>query len=140
MDGSAPISGQLGVQSSVARILSYRRRLMSEGEKLIYAPRAVVFHPIPEQRLTKRYFESWYFDYGRMLVRTSSPPRTTKSYFGIPRYMLLKLVMSIGRWATSFGPKRRFYHRLQVWLTIGEITESRCAFKNGSILAKSLKT
>jgi glycosyltransferase involved in cell wall biosynthesis len=111
----------------------YCRRLMSHGEKLLYVPRAVVFHPVPEERTTKRYFESWYFDYGRMLVRTSGPPPGAKSYFGIPRYLLRKLVTSMWDWTIGFGRKRRFYHRLQVWQTFGEITESRSAFKSGSI-------
>ena len=93
----------------------YCRRIMSRGEKLMYVSRAVVFHTVPEERTTKRYFESWYFDYGRMLVRTSSPSRASKSYLGIPRYLLRKLMTSMWWWTTSFRGKRRFYHRLQVW-------------------------
>jgi glycosyltransferase involved in cell wall biosynthesis len=117
----------------------YCRRLMSQGEKLVYVPRAVVFHPVPEERTKKRYFESWYFDYGRMLVRTSSPPRGTSSYFGVPRYMLRKLMTSLWHWNSTFERKRRFYHRLQVWQTLGEIAEARYTFKNKSFFAEDDK-
>jgi glycosyltransferase involved in cell wall biosynthesis len=118
----------------------YCRRLMRRGEKLIYVPGAVVHHPVPQERTTKRYFESWYFDYGRMLVRTSSPSGTTTSYFGVPRYLLRKLVSCVWEWNTSFELKRRFYHRLRVWQTLGEITEFRYAFKERRALRKNGKT
>jgi glycosyltransferase involved in cell wall biosynthesis len=118
----------------------YCRRLMSRGETVIYMPRAVVHHPVPEERTTKRYFESWYFDYGRMLVRTSGPSSTTTSYFGVPRYMLRKLVSCVWEWNTSFELKRRFYHRLLVCQTLGEITEFRHAFKESRALRKNGKT
>jgi glycosyltransferase involved in cell wall biosynthesis len=107
----------------------YCRRLMTRGEKLIYAPGAVVYHPVPEERTKKPYFESWYFDYGRMLVRTSGPTHPTTSYFGVPRYVLRELMTCVWRWNTSFEQKRRFYQKLQVWQTLGEITEFRHAFK-----------
>jgi glycosyltransferase involved in cell wall biosynthesis len=118
----------------------YCRRLMSQGERIIYVPRAVVLHPVPEERTRKRYFESWYFDYGRMLVRTSGSSAATISFFGVPRYMLRALVTSLWHWNTSFERKRRFYHRLQVWQTLGEITESRYALKNSRAFGESGKT
>jgi len=118
----------------------YCRRLMTQGERLVYAPRAVVFHPVPEERTRKRYFESWYFDYGRMLVRTSGATVATTSYFGVPRYMLRALVTSLWHWNTSFGKKRRFYHRLQVWQTLGEIVESRYVFKKKALLRENGET
>jgi glycosyltransferase involved in cell wall biosynthesis len=117
----------------------YCRRLMSRGEKLIYVPEALVHHPVPVERTKKQYFESWYFDYGRMLVRTSDSPAAKTSYFGIPRYLLRKLMTSAWRWSTNFERKQRFYHRLQVWQTLGEIAECRYAFKEGPVSEKSRK-
>jgi glycosyltransferase involved in cell wall biosynthesis len=118
----------------------YCRRLMSQGEKLVYVPGAVVFHPVPEERTKKRYFESWYFDYGRMLIRTSSLPNATRRYLGVPRYLLRKLVTSMWLWTTSFGQKLRFYHRLQVWQTLGEVTEARNALSRKSVSTNRGKT
>ncbi len=114
----------------------YCRRLMSRGEQLIYVPEAVVHHPVPEERTKKRYFESWYFDYGRMLVRTSSPSNATTSYLGVPRYLLRKLMTCVWQWNTSLERNRRFYHRLQVWQALGAITESRHAFKERRLPGK----
>jgi hypothetical protein len=102
---------------------------MSRGEKLIYVPEAVVHHPVPEERTKKRYFESWYFDYGRMIVRTSGRSSAKNSYLGVPRYLLRKLVTCLWQWNKSFQRRRRFYYRLQVWQILGEITEFRNAFK-----------
>lgn len=117
----------------------YCRRLMSRGEKLIYVPGAVVHHPVPEERTKKRYFGSWYFGYGRMLVRTSGPSSNTTSYFGVPRYMLRKLMTCVWQWNTSFERKRRFYHRLQVWQALGEITEFRHTFKERRVSSKAAR-
>jgi GT2 family glycosyltransferase len=107
----------------------YCRRLMSQGEKLLYVPEAVVHHPVPEERTKKQYFESWYFDYGRMLVRTSAQSGATIRYFGVPRHMLRRLMTRVWQWNTSFQRKQRFYHRLQAWQTLGEIVESRHSFR-----------
>lgn len=112
------------------------RRLMSQGETIVYVARAVVFHPVPEGRTTKRYFESWYLDYGRMLVRTSGPlAATTRTYFHIPRHLLRNLLVSLWRWTSSFGQKRRFYYRLEVWQTLGQIAECRQVFSRRTISA-----
>ena len=118
----------------------YCRRLISQGEKLIYVPGAVVFHPVPEERTKKRYFELWYFDYGRMLIRTSRLPEPARRYFGVPRYLLRKLMTCVWLWTTGLGRRRRFYHRLQVWQTLGEMAEARNVFRQNSLPAKNGET
>lgn len=44
-------------------------RLISKGLPLIYAPSAIVYHPVPRERLTKKYFRSYWFAHGRALIR-----------------------------------------------------------------------
>ena len=105
----------------------FGRRLLAAGERLRYEPSAVVYHPIPEDRLQKEYFLKWWFDLGRASVREwGGGP----SVLGIPRPYLniLKLgtiVMAerLGRWMLSMNPRKRFYNKCWVWETAGHLKE-----------------
>src|SRR5579872_2699457 len=44
-------------------------RVMDSGKPIQYVPTAIVYHEVPENRLRKGYFLSWYFDYGRSVIR-----------------------------------------------------------------------
>jgi glucosyl-dolichyl phosphate glucuronosyltransferase len=44
-------------------------RLIAAGLSLLYVPSAIVYHPVLKERLTKRYFRSYWFSYGRAVVR-----------------------------------------------------------------------
>ena len=44
-------------------------RVISKGLPLIYVPSAIVHHPVPRERLTKKYFRSYWFSLGRALIR-----------------------------------------------------------------------
>lgn len=47
----------------------FGQRLISKGLRLIYVPSAIVFHPVLSERLTKKYFRSYWFAHGRALIR-----------------------------------------------------------------------
>ena len=47
----------------------FARRLLQAGELLYYEPSAIVYHPVPENRLTKGYFLAWWFSKGRTGIR-----------------------------------------------------------------------
>jgi glycosyltransferase involved in cell wall biosynthesis len=102
-------------------------RLMKAGEKLLYEPSAVVYHEIPEGRLRKQYFLTWYFDYGRTLIRLKDPrpgiwviPRPV---IGIINRLLKILPKKILRWILTFEVKERFFAKMQVWMIAGETVE-----------------
>jgi glycosyltransferase involved in cell wall biosynthesis len=44
-------------------------RVISKGLPLMYVPSAIVHHPVPRERLTKKYFRSYWFSHGRALIR-----------------------------------------------------------------------
>lgn len=105
----------------------FGRRLMAAGERLYYEPKAVVYHPVPKNRIRKRYFLDWYFDYGRANVREW---KGGPDIWGIPRRFLtlLKLTATVlpGRillWMTTISPQRRFFRKCWVWMTTGQIIE-----------------
>jgi glycosyltransferase involved in cell wall biosynthesis len=105
----------------------FGRRLLAAGERLWYAPSAVVYHPVPEGRLRKEYFLAWWFDYGRANMREIGK---RPDIWGIPRHYLSALKYGIHlipvrtlSWAFTFNPHLRFYQKCQVWKTAGELAE-----------------
>src|SRR5258708_35712735 len=65
----------------------YCRRIMQAGECLMYAPKAVVYHPVEEYRTTRKYLRSLAFHYGRWPILVGGVPGGTKCYLGVPRYL-----------------------------------------------------
>ncbi len=105
-------------------------RLLRTGERLIYAPKAIVFHPVDKHRVNKRYFQEWYYGMGRSLPRIARPPQGAVRYFGFPRYMLGWYLRDFLLWISSLTPKRRFYYKLQFCATRGQIMEEKRIWQN----------
>jgi glycosyltransferase involved in cell wall biosynthesis len=106
----------------------FGRRLIAAGERLRYEPSAVVHHPVPKERLTKKYFRAWWFDYGRarVLERGTRPAilRIPRQFIGIPSLVLRYLSVRTLQWLLAVNPKRRFYNKCRVWMTLGEIAQT----------------
>lgn len=107
----------------------FGKRLLSAGERLRYEPCAVVHHPVVPERLNRKYFSRWWFEYGRALILERG---TRPAVFGIPRpfisipnLILRSLSIRTMRWLFTREPKRRFYNKCQVSMTLGEIAELR---------------
>jgi glycosyltransferase involved in cell wall biosynthesis len=105
----------------------FGRRLLNDGELLRYEPSAVVYHAIPESRLTQEYLLAFWYDLGRASVREMEP---RPDILGIPRHYLtmLKTIAVLGpactlKWITAFNRQSRFYWKGWVWKTAGEISE-----------------
>jgi GT2 family glycosyltransferase len=104
------------------------RRLIRAGEPLYYEPSAIVFHPVPENRLTKAYFLAWWFGKGRSAVRESGISSESRwRVSGIPLSFLRRLIRWTIQWMFTLNKRRRFRCRIQVWLIAGQITECRTA-------------
>ena len=91
----------------------------------MYAPKAVIHHPVEEYRTTRRYIQSFAFHYGRWLVRIDGVPENARCYLGIPRYLFPVALKFLGQWMASAGTKRRFFYKLELCRTFGEMSESR---------------
>ena len=105
----------------------FSRRIIAGGERLWYEPSAVVYHGVPETRLTKSYFLRFYYDHGRSQIREHANrldvlgiPRWC---FAIPKMVLTILPSRMGGWLFGSNPKRRFFYKCTVWTTFGEIVE-----------------
>jgi glucosyl-dolichyl phosphate glucuronosyltransferase len=102
----------------------FGRRLLAAGEQLKYEPTAVVYHPVPQNRLEKDYFLRWWFNKGRADVQEAGVAAHTKWFVnGIPLYLFRKLAVGTLRWMVTLEPSRRFTCRLTVWLLAGTIVE-----------------
>ncbi|HKV25997.1 MAG TPA: glycosyltransferase [Candidatus Acidoferrum sp.] len=103
----------------------YGRRLLKSGEKLLFVPSAIVYHPVERQRTERKYFRAWAYHYGRWIIRVDGVPNDVVRYFGVPRFMLPVCANYLFRWLSSFGAKRRLYYQLLFLQTIGEMVEAR---------------
>ena len=100
----------------------FGQRLLIGGERLRYEPSAVVHHPVPQSRLRKKYFLSWFFWDGRSaLVKSGIPPETKWFLAGVPLYLFRRLVRWTLQWLVSLTPSKRFSCRLNVWANAGTI-------------------
>jgi GT2 family glycosyltransferase len=92
----------------------FGRRLIAAGERLRYEPSAVVYHPVPEDRIDKHDFLAWWFDKGRADARE----------FEIrPLRLLCRLAAWTLRWMVAVDPRVRFYRKLVVWEKAGTVVE-----------------
>jgi glycosyltransferase involved in cell wall biosynthesis len=106
----------------------FGRRVLAAGERLRYQPSAVAYHPLLQDRVDKKYFLAWWFDYGRALMREKG---RGPDIWGIPRYYL-SIPMMIGkslsvrtlRWMWAFNPQRRFSNKCWTWIMAGQIVET----------------
>ncbi|HXC62060.1 MAG TPA: hypothetical protein VNV63_05260, partial [Nitrospiria bacterium] len=105
----------------------FGRRLLAAGERLRYEPSAVVYHTVPEGRTNREFFLSWWFDYGRSLVREWGPGpailRIPRPYLKILQFATIVMVQRIGKWMVSTNPQQRFYEQCWIWVTAGQIKE-----------------
>lgn len=111
--------------------VEFCRRLLRAGEKILYAPKAVVFHPVPENRISKRYFQDWYHAYGQSMARIETLPENTVRYFGFPRYLLLACSRYLILWLISLAPARRLFYKLQLFSNWGRMLEVRRLWQMG---------
>jgi len=99
-------------------------RLLAAGERLRYEPSAVVYHPVQDNRIEKKYLLAWWFHKGEANIRQFGiSPGTRYSAAGIPLYMFRNLAVRMLKWLLAINPSRRFSNKLKVWTKAGEILE-----------------
>jgi glucosyl-dolichyl phosphate glucuronosyltransferase len=105
----------------------FGRRLMAAGERFRYEPSAVVYHAVPEERLTKKYFLAFWFDCGRADIRELERRPDIWSipwpYLTMLKHVLVLAPLRMLQWLGAFDHQLRFYRKCWVWLTCGQIVE-----------------
>jgi glycosyltransferase involved in cell wall biosynthesis len=106
----------------------FGRRLLAAADRLRYEPSAIVYHPIPENRVHKSYFLARFFDTGRAILRQSTPGPyllgISRRCFTFFRLIGTQLPIAILRWVLSPSRKHRFHQKCETWKTVGQIVES----------------
>jgi len=120
-----PYSTSLGRSGS--RLLSCEdedlyQRLLAAGARGLYLPQLIVYHFIPDERLTKRYHRSWCFwqSVSSAVLDKIRPQRTTY-LLGVPRYFYGRAFRAILRLARIWNhePAARFSNELSLWELAG---------------------
>jgi glycosyltransferase involved in cell wall biosynthesis len=106
--------GPTPVSQIRAEDTEFGRRVIAAGEHLRYEPGAIVYHPVPENRLNQKYFLDWCYDNGRALV-LEFPVR--------PVHLLCSFVAWTMRWMVATDRRERFFRKLIVRQKLGEMTE-----------------
>jgi GT2 family glycosyltransferase len=103
----------------------FGQRLIKAGEKIIYSPNAIIYHPVDPERTTKRYFLTWYYYNGRSVTRTAGLPNQGSLYFGVPRWVYGGLLSNAVKWFFCLDATQRFRFRLRTYRSVGNFVESR---------------
>jgi glucosyl-dolichyl phosphate glucuronosyltransferase len=105
----------------------FGRRLLSAGERLKYEPSAVVYHPILQERVTKEYFLSWWFDFGRATARELGERPDVwgipRDYLSLVRLTASRIPATALRWMFTVNPAQRFRYKCLVWRLTGQMIE-----------------
>lgn len=101
----------------------FGERLLHAGERIWYAPSAIVYHPLLQERLTKKYFLSWWFGCGQAIILEKGLQRAK---WGIPRHILTSgmVVWTALRWMTTIEPAERFFWKCWTWMYAGKTLEN----------------
>jgi glycosyltransferase involved in cell wall biosynthesis len=103
----------------------FGERLIRGGEKIIYYPDAIIYHPVDPDRTTKKYFLSWYYYNGVSLTRTAGLPSDGVFWVGAPRWLYRELLTNFTKWMFTSPGNRRFHRKLRTYRTVGTILESQ---------------
>lgn len=99
-------------------------RVLAARERLRYVPSAIVHHPVPENRIDKKFFLAWWYHKGGASIRQFGVrPGTKYRVVGIPLYLLRRFARRTVKWLVSVNPAERFSNKLSAWENLGEILE-----------------
>jgi glycosyltransferase involved in cell wall biosynthesis len=125
--------GRLGAELRGGEDTELCLRLLRAGETLLYAPDAIIYHPVEPERLCRRYFEAWYYHLGRAEMYTEPPPGAAPRWLGVPRYMIRQAVEHGLLSLAVPHVQGRFYHKLNFLRHFGQI--SVCCEQTGPRLS-----
>jgi glycosyltransferase involved in cell wall biosynthesis len=116
----------------------FGQRLIINGERFWYEASAIVYHSVSRQRLTKKYFLTWWHDKARADIREHGlPGNPALRLGGIPLVLFRRLCMAGLRWLSCFGGSRRFSLKLKFWGIMGAIKE---CYGHGTATAAAKKS
>ena len=110
-------------QSGGTEDMEFGLRLLSAGQKIMYVPEAVIYHPVDQNRATKKYVLHWALTLGKKMSQARLWPADAVKYRGVPRYLFRSLVEDSLKYAVSLDRKQRFKYKVRAYREYGEICE-----------------
>jgi GT2 family glycosyltransferase len=72
----------------------FLEKLLKGGDKILYYPKAVIYHCIPKDRISKKYFRKWNFDQGELHARLLGDYRK-RNLYRVPYYIIKQLLIKM---------------------------------------------
>jgi len=116
----------------------FASRLLAAGELMMYAADAIIYHPVEKKRMEKKYFEEWYYNFGRASMARARLPENFVYWFGVPRFLCRQIMVKFLQWAFTFDSHRRLCHKLELWRMAGEAVEARQKSKGYRLFGQSV--
>lgn len=107
-------------------------RLIEAGEPLVYAPDALVRHPVPPERLHRRYFMHWWFRQGRSSIMIDGLPPGTPTYAGVPPFLVWRVLTSTASALVGRDAKTRLSRLFRASEACGQAVAAVHRAQNGS--------
>lgn len=101
----------------------FGRRVLSGGDRLWYEAAAIVYHPVPEERLQKRYLLNWWFDKGRAEAREAVPQVDLNTRNSMLLRSFRRVLLWATQWILAIEPRHRFECRLKTYWNLGQVRE-----------------
>ena len=101
-------------------------RFKNGGEKLLYYPKALVFHPADASRINKTRFRKWFWGAGRGRVRWNDTPANQVRWANVPKPVIKKTAKGIIKFLMALPSKnkaKKFFHELMLIHYAGLIHE-----------------
>ena len=113
--------GRVGDSLRSGEDTEFAQRILDNGARIRYQPDAVVYHPVPENRLRRDYLLSWNFCHGRFDLTQSILREAKWIVAGVPLYLLRRLARWGMQWLFTVSPSKRFACKLNLWMNIGVV-------------------
>jgi glycosyltransferase involved in cell wall biosynthesis len=98
-------------------------RMLANGCRGVYEPRAIVRHWVPRERLERAYCRKWLYQNGRDVARLDAThTRAAKRLLGVPRYLWRQTAENVTR-LLSVHPATRFAASTRVLWFAGYVRE-----------------
>jgi len=103
----------------------FASRLLAAGEVMMYAADAIIYHPVEKKRMQKKYFEQWYYNFGRASMARTGLAENLVCWFGAPRFLYRQIMVKFLQWLFTVDSHRRLCHKLELCRIAGEIVAAR---------------
>ena len=110
--------------------------LLEKGETVLYCPKILVHHCIPEFRMKKSYFRKWVYDKGELKAIQMGGYRS-RNFGGIPLYIIREAGGNFIRysWKQITSPRSAFHEQLDLIHKVGMMV-GRWKYLNGEVREK----